>query len=231
MPVKRSEYTRRYAVYLSGLFILGLGIAMIIHAGLGTSPTSSWPYVMSVYTPWSVGTYTFINNLVFITLQCLVLRHHGLRSQAVNILLQLPFSYVFGLFIDINILWVNEIPLPNYAARFALLLLGIAVQAVGVILEVKPAVTMMSMEALLHYTCIRWQKNFGQMKIWLDSSMVVLALISAVGFVLWKGGDILDAILMTAREGTILAALLCGWLVARWSPLTTRLERWMKEGK
>ena len=52
-----------------------------------------------------------------------------------------------------------------------------------------------------------------------------------IGFALWKDGDVLDAIFTAAREGTVITALLCGWLVARWSHLTDRLERWMKEGR
>ena len=229
--VSKSEYARRYAVFILGLYILGLGIAMIIHTGIGTSPTSSWAYVMSLNTPWSVGTYSFIINLVFIALQCLVLYNHGLRKEAVNILLQLPFSWLFGMFIDINLVWVSRIPLTNYAEQFLFMLLGIVVQAVGVLLEVRPGVSMLSMEALLNYVSIRWNLNFGKLKIWCDCSIVALGLIFAIGFALWKDGDVLEAIFTAAREGTVITAVLCGWLVARWSHLTDRLERWMKEGK
>ena len=45
------------------------GIDLITVASLGTSPTSSVPLVVSLYTPW-----TFVLNMAFIVLQIALLR-------------------------------------------------------------------------------------------------------------------------------------------------------------
>lgn len=61
-PYKKmaAEVVKRYALLLIGLTIMSFGIAFSIKAALGTSPISSLPYVVSLFTPLSVGTATII---------------------------------------------------------------------------------------------------------------------------------------------------------------------------
>ena len=40
-------YTRRYALFLTGVILSATGIAFITRAGLGTSPVSGLPLVLS----------------------------------------------------------------------------------------------------------------------------------------------------------------------------------------
>ena len=230
---------RKYIIYLLGLYIVGLGVAMILLSGLGSSPISSWAYVMSLHTSLSVGFYSFLMNASLIFGQYLVLRHHGLKKEMLNIGLQIPFSFVFGAFIDINmyvlahcftpesISWLFGQGAALYLFRLAYLLLGIGVLSVGVLLEVRPQVTMMSGEAYVYYVSRRWNKDFGKVKIWFDCSLVVLAVVFAVGFALYDGESIIDAILVVAREGTILAAILTGYFVKILSRHMQRLDRFL----
>ena len=46
---------KRYGMLCVGLLIMSFGIACSIKAELGTSPVSSLPFVLSQFTPLSVG--------------------------------------------------------------------------------------------------------------------------------------------------------------------------------
>ena len=220
----QKEFLKRYVCYLVGLYILSFGISMIFLSGTGTSPISSWAFVMDKNTPFSAGTYTFIINMAMVAGQVLILRKHGLRREKWNILLQIPFSAVFGIFIDsarstiqwaMDCLGLNGMP---YWGCFLMLSLGIIIQSYGVFLEVRPHVTMMSAEAFVNYFCSRAHKEFGACKVCFDVSLVLLAVICSVGFACWRAESITlhtitDGALDAAREGTLLAALLVGRLV------------------
>ena len=53
-------YIRRYALFLTGVILSATGIAFITRAGLGTSPVSGLPFVLSLITSISMGTYVYI---------------------------------------------------------------------------------------------------------------------------------------------------------------------------
>ncbi|MCM1311724.1 MAG: hypothetical protein NC206_02465 [Bacteroides sp.] len=243
MEMRKKELVKRYVVYVLGVYVLAMGLAMIITSTLGTSPISSWSYVMSCNTPLSVGTYTFIINMALIAGQFMVLRHHGLRRQAVNIGLQIPFSFMFSAFIDFNI-WLlkaagptvlhpfGESALPLYAYCVLLLALGCFIQSVGVLLEVKAGVTMMSGEAFVYYICTRWSKEFGKVKVTFDVVLVLLAVISSVGFSLAESNGnlnidtILKGLFGAVREGTIVAALSVGQIVRLLAKHSAWIDKW-----
>ena len=158
--------------------------------------------------------------------QVLILHKHGLRKEKWNILLQIPFSAVFGIFIDsarstiqwtMDCLGLNVMP---YWGCFLMLILGIIIQSYGVFLEVRPHVTMMSAEAFVNYYCSRAHKEFGACKVWFDVSLVLLAVICSIGFACWRAENItiqtiLDGATDAVREGTLLAALFVGRLVTK----------------
>ena len=50
---KQNNYiVKRYIIFLIGLFVNSLGVALITKANLGTSPISSIPYVLSLNYPF-----------------------------------------------------------------------------------------------------------------------------------------------------------------------------------
>lgn len=230
---------RRYITYILGLYIVGLGVAMIIVSGLGTSPISSWAYVMSLNTPWTVGTFTFMLNVMLIAGQYLILHHHGLRREWFNMVLQIPFSFLFGAFIDLNLYLLRlgftpetisatlGVSSPAYAAQMLCLLLGIAIQSIGLVLEVKPQVTMMSAEAFVFYSSRRWKQEFGKVKVWFDCALVLLAVVCSVGFALAREESVVNAVLTAVREGTLLAAILTGLFVRLLSRHVAPLDRFL----
>ena len=118
MKPTRQETVRRYGLLGLGLLITAFGIAFSIQAGLGTSPISSLPYVVSLLTPLSVGTATICLHGVLILLQLLILRR---RYDPVQ-LLQLPVALVFGYLTDLGVWVIQGIPVPSYGVRWLLCL-------------------------------------------------------------------------------------------------------------
>ena len=104
---------KRYLVFVIGLYFLAAGIVLIIRSALGTTPISSINYVLSLNSPLSLGTCTFIINMVLILGQFWLIRKNRTRQDIIEILLQLPFSFIFSAFIDFNMMLTqaNCIPL------------------------------------------------------------------------------------------------------------------------
>ena len=57
---------KRYPVFILGLYFLSLGIVLIVRSALGTTPISSINYVLSINSALSLGTWTFLFNLLLI---------------------------------------------------------------------------------------------------------------------------------------------------------------------
>lgn len=190
---------KRYLLFLIGLFINALGVSLVTKASLGTSPISSIPYVLSLKFPPTLGNFTIIFSILLILLQILILR----KNFKIENILQIPVSIAFGYFIDLTMylfFWVNP---GNYAMKLAALLAGCIVLGFGVYLEVLADVVMLPGESFVRAVVQTWNTNFGTTKIIFDSSMTVIA--GILSFIFWGK-------LNGVREGTIIAALLVGFI-------------------
>ena len=128
----------RYAVFIIGLYFLTLGVVLIIRSSLGTSPISSFSYVLSLNTPLTLGMATFILNMLLIAGQFWFLRGIGTRRDYMEIMMQIPFSLLFSAFLDINMYLFRGMTPESYAGALAFLAVGCLIQAFGVVLEIKP---------------------------------------------------------------------------------------------
>lgn len=190
---------KRYLLFLVGLFINALGVSLVTKASLGTSPISSIPYVLSLNFPFTLGNFTIIFSIFLILLQILILR----KNFKIENILQIPVSVAFGYFIDLTMylfFWVNPM---NYAVKLIALLAGCIVLGFGVYLEVLADVVMLPGESFVRAIVQTWNTNFGTTKIIFDSSMTVIA--GVLSFVF-------SGRLNGVREGTIIAALLVGFI-------------------
>lgn len=196
----------RYITFIVGLYFLSLGIVFIVTSTLGTTPISSVNYVVTLHTPISLGTATFLINVLLIIGQFWLIRAGlGTRKDRVEILLQLPFSLLFAIFIDLNMALTGSIEPTSYPMALALLGAGCISQAVGVVLELKPNVAIMSAEGFVKYAARRYNKDFGRLKVIFDVSLVSSALLLGVAC----SGHIEGV-----REGTVIAALSTGFIVS-----------------
>lgn len=194
----------RYGVFAIGLYCLSLGMVLIVASSLGTTPISSLNYVLSINTTLSLGTATFIFNMALIAAQLLLAGRHASKKDYIEILLQVPFSIPFAAFIDFNMAIFGHMTISGYPMAVTILLLGCLIQAIGVTLEIKPDVAMMSAEGFVKYTCRRFNLRFGTTKVKFDIILVV----SAIALSLAMAGRI-DGV----REGTVIAALATGSIV------------------
>lgn len=203
--MKTKDVIKRYLVFVLGLYFLAAGIVLIVHSALGTTPISSVNYVLSLNTPLTLGTCTFIINMVLIVGQFWLVRDNKSRQDTIEILLQIPFSFIFSAFIDFNMVLANDLRPSSYGMSIALLLVGCLVQSVGVVLELKPRVAMMSAEAFVKYASRRYNKEFGQFKVCFDVTLVTFAVVLSLLFTQSIEG---------VREGSLIAACLTGYIVS-----------------
>ncbi|WP_302612380.1 YitT family protein [uncultured Muribaculum sp.] len=201
----------RYLIFSIGLYCLSLGMVLIVASSLGTTPISSLNYVLSLNTPLTLGGATFIFNMVLIIGQFLLAWHHASKKDYIEILLQIPFSVPFSIFIDFNMWLLEGLHILNYAMAVFILMLGCIIQGIGVALEIKPNVAMMSAEGFVKYTSRRFSRPFGTTKVLFDISLVIGAVILS-----WLMAGKIDGV----REGTVIAALITGYIVTF---MTTRI--------
>ena len=176
----------RYAVASVGLFMIAFAIALAIKSNLGTAPLSCMAYVLNLDMPGiSVGTFTFLVNMLYILIQLAVLRR---RFKAVH-LMQVVASVLFGYMIDLS--------LSAFSSTF--------------------------------------HKEFGKVKMVMDSSVVVIsALLAFIFFGNFFGSGeftgLVDVLLartpgVVIGLGTLLMAFLPGYLMRFTDPLVARFSR------
>ena len=193
------ETLKRYLIFLVGLFVNSLGVSLITKANLGTSPISSIPYVLSLDFPFTLGNFTIFFSIFLIVLQLIILR----KNFKLEHILQIPVSIIFGYFIDLTMIlfsWVNP---EAYIMKIVYLLIGCLILGVGVYMEVLADVVMLPGESFVRAVVLTWKTNFGTTKICFDVSMSVIAAVLSFVFAGRLAG---------VREGTVIAALLVGFI-------------------
>ncbi len=193
------ETLKRYLIFLVGLFVNSLGVSLITKANLGTSPISSIPYVLSLNFPFTLGNFTIFFSIFLIVLQLIILR----KNFKLEHILQIPVSIIFGYFIDLTMIlfsWVNP---EAYIMKIVYLLIGCLILGVGVYMEVLADVVMLPGESFVRAIVLTWKTNFGTTKICFDVSMSVIAAVLSFVFAGSLAG---------VREGTVIAALLVGFI-------------------
>ena len=193
------EKLKRYLIFLVGLFVNSLGVSLITKANLGTSPISSIPYVLSLNFPFTLGNFTIFFSIFLIVLQLIILR----KNFKLEHILQIPVSIIFGYFIDLTMIlffWVNP---EAYIMKIVYLLIGCLILGVGVYMEVLADVVMLPGESFVRAIVLTWKTNFGTTKICFDVSMSVVAAVLSFVFAGKLAG---------VREGTVIAALLVGFI-------------------
>lgn len=205
MKMITKELVKRYFIYILGLYVFAFGIALVARSTMGATPVSSWAYTMSRHTMLSYGIYSFLIHMAMIIYQIVILIGHGIKKEWMNILLQIPFSFLFGLFLDTNMYLTDCIQPTGIISCLIVLFAACLVHAMGVFLQVSANVSMMSAEAFVYYTCKRWNLQFWKTKIKFDVSMVMLTIFTSLMF------DFSILSVTTAvREGTVVDALLVG---------------------
>lgn len=214
--------SRRYILFAVSLFVNAMGIAFITKALLGTSPITSVTYVLSMFTPLTIGQWTIVLNLLFVLFELLFMTRKELKDDLRMFLLQIPISLCFGTFIDLSmntLYWLEPV---KYIDQIIYLLVGCVILAAGITLEVKANVAMMAGEYFVRVISQRFHGEFGYVKLCFDITLVCIACLFSICFMSGIYG---------VREGTVAAALLVGPIVHFISPYYRCFDKWINDVK
>lgn len=209
---------RRYVVFGVSLLVIAFGISIITRSNLGTSPITSVPYVLSLNTNLSLGVYFFLFTIFLVILQMLLLGKKGILERKAELVMQFPVAFVLSFFTDLT-MWMTSVFIPeSYPVKIVSLVFGCMVLALGICLEVTADVTMISAEYTIQFATLRFKKNFGNIKIGFDVTLVLCAILLS-----W----IMSGSIVGVREGTIIAALITGPFVRIIMPHMSFIRKWL----
>lgn len=199
---KKKEMTLRYLLFCAGLLVNSFGVALITKASLGTTPIASIPYTLSLIFPrLTIGNFTILVSMLLILAQVLILRK---RAKILDIVLQIPISFVFGYVIDFSMWLLSRFDPVLYPVKFIVMLIGCVIIALGAYFEVTADVTMLPADGFTRSIAKVSGMQFSNVKLITDSSQAGIAL--AAGLIVLHR-------LAGVREGTIIGALLIGNIV------------------
>ena len=189
-----------YGLLLISLLIMGTGISLVTLANLGTTAISSLPYVLSFVFPLSFGAFTALMNITFVLIQILLMKKEFPKEQY----LQFIVGPILGLSIDLNMYLFSFLQTPTYLMQVIMLLIGCTLLAFSTVLQLEANVVNNAGEGIVKVLALKLKKKFGDVKLIVDVSIVVVAVaISFIGLAEIQG----------IREGTIVSALIVGPMV------------------
>lgn len=205
----------RWILTILAVILNALGVAFITTAGLGTVPATSIPNVLAITVPrFTIGEYLFVLSLIQIGIQIALLK----KDFPVTQFSQLIPSVILSYFVDFFLLALSRLPVSNYGARLVVLLIGTVILAFSIALEVKVDLIYLPLDGMNKAIAEKTGKSFDLIKTLADCVMVGIAVVMIL---IARHG------LYGVREGTIIAALVAGYIVKLFSKL---MEPWKLSG-
>lgn len=212
----RQNLARRMMVYVCGLLFLSCGVVMNARTGLGVAPMSTVPYLMYIIEGLSLGTASFIVYCVFVVAQLLLLRYPD-----VKILLQIPVSLLFSVFIDVLDIWLFPFTATGLIDGLVMLVIAVSFTALGVTLVVSARLVPVAPDGMVQTLSQVFHCEFGKAKYFFDGGCVCIALVY---------GLVRTGAVVGIGIGTVAAALLAGGICTFWGRLLNRrLMAFMEE--
>lgn len=210
----KADLLGRYTLFILGLFIAAMGVALSTKAKLGTSPVSSVPYSVSLMSGLlSFGGWLNVWSVLQISIQVLLLRK---KCNMIDIAIQTVLAFVYGYLTNFACFLIQGMNVEGYSFQFLCMLAGCFVTGFGIWVQLKGNVAMLPGEAMNRAISTVSGKKYEDIKIFFD---IVYILISAVLGICFLGG------LKGVREGSIIAAVLIGNIIrgynAIWNKFVT----------
>lgn len=208
----------RVALMVAGVLLVGMSVALSKHALTGTTPISVIPAVVydllhdSGVTFVTLGMCSFAMNFLCLVVELMLLR----RRFPVAQLLQLPVVLLMSSSVDLWMLLFQNIPNDVYPVQLLCTAVAVAVLALGVYLQTSADLLMTPGDALVSVITRLTGRRYHRVKVAFD---VVLVGTGAVLSLLFF------AELRDVREGTVLAAVGTGLVVALWARLFAPVMR------
>ena len=189
---------KRFVLYLLGLFIIALGIAMAAKSDLGVTPTSSIPYAISQVTGWEFGLMTALFHFSMVVFQALLQR----KRFPAKSLLQVPVGLLFGSFVTMATNLLDLLPTPGtMAMRVLIAVVGSGVIGLGIFFYLPANIVPLAPDAAMAAVAEACRKPTGPTKVVFDIANVIVALILCLS-VMGSLGSV--------GIGTVISALLLG---------------------
>lgn len=216
---KTKDILVRYGISTLGLVVVALGVGLSIKSNLGIAPLSCIPTVLSLkFAHISVGTFTWIFNLLFIVLQAFILKKDFKWTHVMQVLPILIFGYLVD-----GAIWLFDAlnaPATTYWVQIVLSLVAVFLTAVGIRLEVVGEGWILPADSTLNVITTRTYAKFSVVKVIMDVTLVAITvLLSLVFFGILTG----NGHTMVVREGTIIQAVLTGLCMHFTDPIVTRI--------
>ena len=208
------QVIKNYALFLIGLFIASMGVALSAKAGLGTSPVASVPYSVSLVNhALTFGWWLNMWSVLQIAVQIALLRK---KCKPVEIIIQTVLAFVYGYLTDFSCKLISGLQANTYIMQFALMILSCFVLGFGIWIQFKDGVAMLPGEAMNRAISEVTGKKYENIKIFFDVLYIIVA--AAICF-------IFIGKLEGVREGSIIAAVLIGNIIKLYNSLYNKLTR------
>lgn len=189
---------------------------MNARTGLGVAPMSTVPYLMYIIEGLSLGTASFIVYCVFVVAQLLLVRYPD-----VKILLQIPVSLLFSVFIDVLDIWLFPFTATGLIDGLVMLVIAVSFTALGVTPIVSARLVPVAPDGMVQALSQVFHCEFGKAKYFFDGSCVGISLVY---------GLVRTGAAVGIGIGTVAAALLAGGICTFWGRLLNRrLMAFMEE--
>ncbi len=189
----------RFIVYLAGLAVLSLGVVLNTKTGLGVSAINSIPYAAAELTGLSLGMTTAILYMICVGIESIMMG----KNWNVKILLQVPFSILFGIYVNVFNEWISY-QAEGIVLKILLLAVAIVLTGLGAFLSVSMDIVPNAPDGLAQMMGEKLKKGFGFGKCVLDIVCVVLTCILCLAV----RGELIGI-----GIGTVASALLIGQVI------------------
>ena len=218
-------WAKRLLVYFLGLFIMAVGVVFSVKSALGVSPVTCLANVTyQIFgvdrgiSALSLGVCTTLTYCLYILVEVLILR----REFKAHMLLQIVASTIFGFLVNLASAIFAFLPAPvSYPMRLVFLLCSIPMVALGVMLYLAPNILPTPGEGLSLAVSKKIGKPVATCKMIVDCCLVVTSVLVSLGY--FRG-------LVGVREGTVISALLVGFVMKRMmrvcNPALLRFVEW-----
>ena len=178
------EFVWQHVLLITSMFLMTLGVALCVRSNLGSGVISAIPMSFSlagkegIAPGWTIGGYTNIMNVNLVTAQIIILRR---RFEMVQ-LFQLAVGFIFGAMLDINMWLTSVFSYDTVFNQIVAQFIGATVLGVAVAAEIRCGSVTMPGEGIQVAISRVTGRPFPMVKIMVDTTLVILAVISGYCF-------------------------------------------------
>jgi len=190
----------RITFYSIGLALNALAITLNTKSGLGMGTATSIAYALSAVSNWNFSVVLIAVYSIMVFLQVLLLG----KKQIVVLLLQIPFSMVFGLLVDV---FGRVLTLQFHAfwQNFILACIALVLTGTSVWMMVKMNIITSPPDGLVRAISVRFRIKLGTSKNIVDIAFIAITILVGLLF----GGEIIGV-----GIGTVMALIGVGRVIA-----------------